>query len=46
MRSGDAFGSLGEGYVRFALTKTADEIREIIEVVDRSGILKPKKALS
>ena len=37
---GDSFGSLGEGYVRFALVKTVDEIKEIIEVIDKSGVLK------
>ncbi|MBQ7983041.1 MAG: aminotransferase class I/II-fold pyridoxal phosphate-dependent enzyme, partial [Clostridia bacterium] len=37
---GDAFGSLGEGYVRFALTKTVEEIQEVIDVIDQSGILK------
>jgi len=37
---GDAFGSLGEGYVRFALTKTVEEIEEVIRVIDESGILK------
>ncbi len=37
---GDAFGSLGEGYVRFALTKTVEEIKEVIQVIDESGILK------
>ena len=37
---GTAFGSLGEGYVRFALTKTCDEFREIISIIDESGLLK------
>ena len=36
---GSAFGSLGEGYVRFALVKPAEEIEEIVEVIRRSGIL-------
>ena len=30
---GSAFGTLGEGHVRFALTKTPEEIAEIIQVV-------------
>lgn len=37
---GTAFGSLGEGYVRFALTKTVDEFKEIIKIIDDSGVLK------
>ncbi len=37
---GIAFGSLGEGYVRFALTKTVPEIERAIEKIDESGILK------
>lgn len=37
---GTAFGSLGEGYVRFALTKTCEEFRDIIKIIDDSGILK------
>lgn len=37
---GIAFGSLGEGYVRFALTKTVDEIKRAIQKIDESGILK------
>lgn len=37
---GTAFGTLGEGYVRFALTKTCEEFKEIIQIIDRSGILK------
>ena len=30
---GSAFGTLREGHVRFALTKTPEEIAEIIQVV-------------
>jgi len=37
---GTAFGTLGEGYVRFALTKTSDEFRDIIRIIDESGVLK------
>lgn len=37
---GTAFGSLGEGYVRFALVKSVEEINEIVDVIDKSGILK------
>lgn len=37
---GHSFGSLGEGYVRFALVLPVDIIEEMIEVVDKSGILK------
>jgi len=37
---GDSFGSLGEGYVRFALVKNVDEIKEIVDVIDKSGVLK------
>lgn len=38
---GSAFGSLGEGHVRFALVQPVEKIREIIAAVDASGILKP-----
>ena len=37
---GSAFGSLGEGYVRFALTKTIEETKMAIKMIDESGILK------
>ena len=37
---GHSFGSLGEGYVRFALTLPVQEIQEMITVIDKSGILK------
>ena len=36
---GSAFGSLGEGYVRFALNKTVEEIEEILRVVAEGGVL-------
>ena len=35
---GDAFGSMGEGYVRFALVLPVETLREIIDVIDKSGI--------
>jgi len=37
---GSAFGSLGEGYVRFALVRTPEVIREAVASVAESGILK------
>lgn len=37
---GSAFGSLGEGHVRFALVEPVEEMREIVAAVDRCGILK------
>lgn len=37
---GHSFGSLGEGYVRFALVLPVEVIEEMIEVIDKSGILK------
>lgn len=36
---GSAFGSLGEGHVRFALNKTVEEIRIIIQIIAESGVL-------
>lgn len=36
---GDAFGSLGEGYVRFALVLPVETIRELVAVIQKSGIL-------
>lgn len=36
---GSAFGSLGEGHVRFALVQPVEKIREIVAVVDACGIL-------
>ena len=36
---GSAFGSLGEGYVRFALNKSVEEIQEIIKAVAEGGVL-------
>lgn len=37
---GSAFGTMGEGYVRFALVLPVEEINEMIQVIDESGILK------
>ena len=37
---GSAFGSLGEGYVRFALVLPVNEIEDLIQSIDNSGILK------
>ncbi len=37
---GSSFGSLGEGYVRFALVRDVDTMNKIVEVIDASGILK------
>ena len=39
---GTAFGSLGEGYVRFALVRPAEELREIAEILRDSGVLSKK----
>lgn len=39
---GDAFGSMGEGYVRFALVLPVEQIKEMIQVIDASGILHKK----
>lgn len=37
---GSAFGSLGEGHVRFALVEPVEKMREIVAAVDHCGILK------
>lgn len=37
---GTAFGSLGEGYVRFALVYPVEVIREAVEAVANSGVIK------
>lgn len=36
---GSAFGTLGEGYVRFALNKTVEEIAQVVEAVKTGGVL-------
>lgn len=36
---GTAFGSLGEGYVRFALVYPVEKIREAVQTIAESGIL-------
>lgn len=37
---GSSFGSLGRGYVRFALTMPVEQIREAVAVVGRSGMVR------
>ena len=37
---GTAFGPMGEGYVRFALVLPKEELEEVVEVIDKSNILK------
>lgn len=37
---GSSFGPLGEGYVRFALVLPVEKIEELIDVIDKSGIIK------
>lgn len=37
---GSSFGTLGEGYVRFALVRDVPTIEKMIQVIDASGILK------
>lgn len=37
---GTAFGSLGEGYVRFALVHSVEQIKRAVHAIDESGILK------
>ena len=36
---GDVFGSLGSGHVRFALTLPAEQLKEAVSQIERSGIL-------
>lgn len=36
---GDAFGSKGEGYVRFALVMPVEELEQVVNAVEKSGIL-------
>lgn len=40
---GSAFGSNGEGYVRMALVVDENVIREIVNVLDTSGIFKKEQ---
>lgn len=42
---GSAFGSLGEGYVRFALTLPVPEIHRAIAAIQQSGILRETSGL-
>lgn len=37
---GSSFGSLGEGYVRFALVRDVETMEKIVNVIEASGILK------
>ena len=37
---GTAFGPMGEGYVRFALVLPPEQLEEIVDIIDKSGILK------
>lgn len=37
---GNAFGPMGEGYVRFALVYPKEILKEIVDVIDKSNILK------
>lgn len=37
---GSSFGSLGKGHVRFALTMTVDEIKEAVEAVKQSNMIR------
>ncbi|MGN0384139.1 MAG: aminotransferase class I/II-fold pyridoxal phosphate-dependent enzyme [Eubacterium sp.] len=37
---GDSFGTLGEGYVRFALVLPVSVIEELVSEIDKSGIIK------
>ena len=37
---GSSFGSLGEGYVRFALVLPVEKMNELVDVIDKSGIIK------
>lgn len=36
---GDAFGSRGEGYVRFALVLPPEELKKVVQAVKESGVL-------
>lgn len=37
---GSSFGSLGKGYVRFALTMPVDRIREAVGAIEQAGIIR------
>jgi LL-diaminopimelate aminotransferase len=37
---GSAFGPSGEGHVRIALVQDEEQMKQAIEAIDRSGILK------
>ena len=40
---GIAFGPRGEGYVRFALVLPHDQLKEVVNAIDKSGILKKQE---
>lgn len=40
---GSSFGSLGEGYVRFALVLPVPVIAELVRAIEKSGVLKRKE---
>lgn len=42
---GTAFGSNGEGYIRFALVKSVDEFKEIVDVIDSKLEFKDDKVI-
>ena len=37
---GSEFGSLGEGYVRFALVHNVEDMKKIVQAIKESGIIK------
>lgn len=37
---GSSFGSLGEGYIRFALVRDVPTMEKIVRIIDESGIIK------
>ena len=39
---GSSFGSLGEGFMRFALVEPVPVMEEIVKAIDESGLLKEK----
>lgn len=40
---GSSFGSLGEGYVRFALVLPEEQLKEAVKAIEKSGIIKQKR---
>ena len=39
---GSSFGSLGEGFMRFALVEPVPVMEEIVKAIDESGLLREK----